>query len=203
MSSGRLLALLLASPLLGCSEEPYQPPLPAEPTVSASASAVGQHTARKVPTDSPAGPASVVNLEVVKYAQLVDAVHAQRGKVVVLDVWGTFCAPCKKEFPKLVELHRRFAQAGLVCMSVSVDEVGARARALQFLQSQGATFANYLLDEDAALWQQRWRLESVPVVFVFDRAGRRAGKFASDDPNRQFTYEEVIRLVEDLMRPGR
>src|SRR5262249_24249442 len=48
-----------------------------------------------------------VRLDVVKYEPLVQAIQAQRGRVVVVDLWGDFCLPCKREFPRLVKLHQR------------------------------------------------------------------------------------------------
>jgi thiol-disulfide isomerase/thioredoxin len=215
MRARRLLLLplvLAAATLAGCEEAPFKTPSEGSPAASAAAAPeqpirtgpVATHTVARVAPDAPGGQAGDgVKLQVVKYDQLVAAVRAQRGKVIVLDVWGEFCVPCKKEFPNLVRLHQRFAGAGLVCMSVTVDEPDRHAAALKFLQGRRATFANFLLNEDAALWQERWRLKGVPAVFVFDRAGRRAAKFSSDDPNKPFTYEEVVRLVEDLLRQPR
>ncbi len=142
-----------------------------------------------------AGGVPEVGLKVVKYGDLVDAVRAQKGKVVVVDVWATYCLPCKQEFHNLVELNRSEAGRGLVCMSVSVDAAAKKEAALKFLQSQGAAFANFLLDEDSSLWTQRWGIETIPTVFVFDREGRRAGKFTGDD----FSYELVKDRVKALL----
>src|SRR5438477_11357309 len=45
-----------------------------------------------------------------------------RGKVVVVDFWGTFCEPCKKSFPKLQELSDKYADSGLEIVAISEDE---------------------------------------------------------------------------------
>jgi thiol-disulfide isomerase/thioredoxin len=145
-----------------------------------------------------------VRLEVVKYDRLIEAVRALRGKVVVVDVWATYCVPCKREFPHLVRLHQEYAGAGLACLSVTVDKPDKEKAALQFLQKQKATFSNYLLDEDAALWQEKWKVNGVPVVFVFDRDGRRAAKFDAEDPAHPFDYEHNVEpLVKQLLGPPR
>jgi thiol-disulfide isomerase/thioredoxin len=143
-------------------------------------------------------PASV-DLKIVKYGQLVEAVRALRGKVVVVDVWATYCLPCKQEFPNLVRLYHDHAKDGLACLSVSVDEPARRDGALTFLRAKGAAFSNFLLDETGATWQGRWGINSIPVVFVFDRDGKRAAKFHSDDPDHSFTYADVRKLVERLL----
>ena len=143
---------------------------------------------------------AAVTLETVKYPELCKAVRAQRGKVVVVDVWADFCVPCKREFPHLVEMHKKYAKDGLVCMSVAVDEAKQKPAALAFLQKQEATFANYLLDEEFDYWQNKFDINGPPAVFVFDRNNKRAGKFDYTDPNKQFTYADVEKLVQQLLK---
>jgi thiol-disulfide isomerase/thioredoxin len=135
-----------------------------------------------------------VRIEVVKYGQLVEAVRAQKGKVVIVDVWATNCVPCKKEFPNLVRLNKTDGDKGLVCISVSVDPVAKKEQALKFLTAQGAAFSNFLLDEDPDLWTKRWGISSIPTVFVFDREGRRAAKFTDT-----VSYTDVERVARGLL----
>ncbi len=147
----------------------------------------------------PAPPASSgVELKIVKYAGLVEAVKAQRGKVVVVDVWADWCPNCKIAFPHLVELHRKHASEGLVCVSVTLDTPDKQNVALDFLQKKNATFPNYLLDEPQGVWQSRWDIVGPPLIFVFDRQGRRAGKF-NDDGNHPYTHEDIEKLVLQLL----
>jgi thiol-disulfide isomerase/thioredoxin len=182
MNRGLLLLAVLA--LAGCGREPCTtcedtPPPP---------------TAVEKPAE--------VKLEVVKYDQLRDALKAHHGKVVVMDAWASWCLPCKQEFPHLVELHQRYAKAGVVCVSVSLDEVKHHDRALAFLQSQKAAFPNYLLDEGEAVWD-KLDLKSIPAVFVFGRDGKLARKFTNDDPDNQYTYADVEKFVKQLLDGGR
>jgi thiol-disulfide isomerase/thioredoxin len=143
-----------------------------------------------------------VTLKVVKYDGLTEAIRAHRGKVVVLDVWASWCLPCKQEFPHLVELHRTYAADGLVCISVSVDDTKEReAAALSFLQKQKATFPNYRLDEEGDFLNDKWDFKGIPVVLVFDRDGKRAATFTNDDPDNQFEYDrDVVPLVRKLLK---
>ena len=115
---------------------------------------------------------------------------AQRGKVVLVEVWGDFCVPCKKGFPHLVKLHQDRAKDGLVCISVAVDDE-LKPAILAFLTKQKATFANYWLDERATVWQDQWDIKGPPAVFLFDRQGRRAARFDCNDPNKQYTPADV------------
>lgn len=131
--------LLAFSLLLGCAQD-------IDP--SANTTRV-QSTSKKLPLDQQ-GP---IDLKVVKYDALVTAIKSHRGSMVVVDIWGEFCLPCKQEFPHLVQMHHRQGPKGLVCISVSVDPANRRDAAVKFLREVGATFENYLLDEDWSFWR--------------------------------------------------
>lgn len=155
-----------------------------------------------------AGPpaAGEVQLKTIKYADLVQAVRAQRGKVIVVDLWGDFCIPCKREFPHLVELNQLYADKGLVCMSVALDRPADPSvpspppGVLKFLTRQKAVFANYWLNEGDSVWADRFGIKEIPAVFVFDRQGRRAAKFTQNE-EKSFDYTDVRKLVEKLLAP--
>jgi hypothetical protein len=97
-------------------------------------------------------------------------------------------------------MHHKYAKDGLVCMSVSVDDKDDKAKALAFLTKQKATFANYLIDEEAEVWQKRLDVPAPPGVSVFDRSGKRVKTFTSEDP---FTYEDVEKLVAPLLKAAK
>ena len=80
-----------------------------------------------------------VELKDVKYSGLIEAVKAQRGKVVLVDVWATFCPPCMKNYPHVLKLQQELAAKGLVCISVSVDLPNKKNAAQEFLQKQNST----------------------------------------------------------------
>lgn len=155
---------------------------------------------RQEPPQTPAARQEpAVDLQVVAYSQLEQAIQAQRGRIVVLDVWASWCLPCKQEFPHLVELHRRYARRGVTCLSVSLDEPAQHATALAFLRQQKATFPNYLLNESEKSFDLL-DLKGIPAVFVYDRRGQLVRRFTGDDPDHQFTYADVERLVQELLQ---
>jgi hypothetical protein len=96
-------------------------------------------------------------------------------------------------------MHEKYAADGLVCMSVSVDDPDDKARVLAFLKAKKATFANYLLDEKAEVWQNEWDFTAPPAVLVYGRDGKRAQKFDNEDPNKPFDYTDVEPLVRKLL----
>ncbi len=144
-------------------------------------------------------PAGSVELKDVKYDGLVEAVKAQRGKVVVVDVWGTFCPPCMKNFPHMLEMQKKYAAEGLVCISVSVDSDKNKQKAKEFLINRNSTIQNFWLDEPLNVWRDRWDTSGVPLIFVFDRAGRRAGKFFSTE-EKPLKLDDIDKLVTELLQ---
>ena len=148
---------------------------------------------------APSAQASAVELRIVTFKELEKAIQAQKGNIVVMDVWATWCLSCKKEFPHLVELRQKLNEMGVVCVSVSVDDEKDRPAALTFLQSQKALFPNFLLNEEASVWQEHWNIKGIPVVYVYGRDGKLVRKFDNDDPDNQFSYEDVTKLVNQLI----
>jgi hypothetical protein len=96
-------------------------------------------------------------------------------------------------------MHERYAGKGLVCMSVSVDPPESQEDALKFLTRKKATFANYRIDEESDVWSQRWGIAAPPALFVFDRQGRRAARFAAEE--KAFTDADVEKVVQRLLGP--
>ncbi len=140
-----------------------------------------------------------VELKVVSYDELEALVRAQKGRIVVVDVWADFCIPCKKMLPHLLEMQRKHAQDGLTVITVSVDEPTKSAAALKFLQTIKATGPNFLINEKVEFWQKKWKINGPPAAFVFDRAGKRAMKFDSDDPDKPYDHEDVEKIVKELL----
>jgi thiol-disulfide isomerase/thioredoxin len=153
----------------------------------------------KSKTPPPKKAAETIRLTVVDCDQLNAILKTYRDKIVVMDIWASFCPPCRKQFPNLLKLQKRHVAEGVICISVSVDDFDHRDLALAFLKAKHATIDNYLLDEDAAVWQDEWRLNAIPAVFVFDRRGRVAAKFDHNRPGRDYTYDDVEDAVEDIL----
>jgi cytochrome c biogenesis protein CcmG/thiol:disulfide interchange protein DsbE len=63
-----------------------------------------------------------------------------RGDVVMINIWATWCAPCRIEMPAIEQLHRAYAQKGLKIIAVSVDEPGSQQQIRSFVKEYGLTF---------------------------------------------------------------
>src|SRR5262249_40911165 len=128
----------------------------------------------------PANDASV-RVEKIKYTDLAKLVGGHKSRIVVVDFWADFCLPCKREFPRLVELQAKYKNSGLVAISVALDDptdASKRIAIQSFLAKQRADgLTNLQLDETPAFWQKKLGVDGPPCVFVFNRDGRIAGKW--------------------------
>jgi peroxiredoxin len=91
-----------------------------------------------------------------------------RGKVVFLNIWATWCPPCRMEMPSMERLYRRLQGKDFVMLAVSEDEDGYRT-VQPFVEQMGLTFP-VLLDEKGIV-PQRYGVTGYPETFVIDRDG--------------------------------
>jgi peroxiredoxin len=90
-----------------------------------------------------------------------------KGKVVVVDFWGTFCEPCKKSFPKLQDLYARHRSDGLVILGVSEDDEKDGIR--EFVKLYGAKFDTcWDTDHKTAV---AFNPSTMPSSYVVDKKG--------------------------------
>jgi hypothetical protein len=97
-------------------------------------------------------------------------------------------------------MHKKYAEDGVVVITVSLDDVGEKEAALAFLRKVKATTANYLLNEEPEFWQKKWKITSPPAAFIFDRAGKRVAKFDSDGRDNKYNHESIEKAVQEQLR---
>ena len=117
-----------------------------------------------------------------------------RGRVVLLNIWATWCKPCRQEMPALDTLHRRHAAAGFEVVGVSIDEPGARDRLAPFAQELGASYT--LWHDPADRVSSTFLAVGVPASYLIDRDGtlrwRHVGPVTADDPALTAALEEAL-----------
>jgi thiol-disulfide isomerase/thioredoxin len=100
------------------------------------------------------------------------SVADQRGKVVLLNFWATWCPPCRMETPDLVALHREYASRGVVVAGVSLDDDPA-AVVPAFVQKYGVSYPILLPDGDLGGQD----VSGLPTTLLIDRQGRVARRY--------------------------
>ncbi|HJZ58691.1 MAG TPA: redoxin family protein [Gemmataceae bacterium] len=126
------------------------------------------------------------------------AIAEQKGKVVLVDFWATWCPPCVASFPNLVRHHQNYSGKGLVVFAVSLDDPIDKDEVRQFLKTKDAWFTCFLVGppsamppDDRKLLRERFRFAGgIPHGAVFNKYGNLVW---AGNP-----YSEA-RLVENLI----
>jgi cytochrome c biogenesis protein CcmG/thiol:disulfide interchange protein DsbE len=123
----------------------------------------------EVGTRAPSFPATDLQGRPVKLEEL-------RGQVVLLNIWATWCGPCRDEMPSMERLHRELGPQGLRIVAVSVDAApGAVLNGqtggdvAEFARQLGLTFT--IWHDPSGQIQRTYRTTGVPESFVIDRNG--------------------------------
>jgi peroxiredoxin len=92
----------------------------------------------------------------------------QRGRVVMVNFWATWCAPCQQEMPHLNRLYQKYRSSGFVLLGVNVDEDSSKAA--DVAAKLGITFP-VLLDADKRV-SKLYDLSTMPSTVLIDRDGK-------------------------------
>ena len=116
-----------------------------------------------------------------------------RGKVVVVNFWGTYCGPCIKEMPKVVEAHRKFAALGYETIAVAVRRDDPE-RVAQFVAQHALPF-KVAIDSSGELGREFGNVRVTPTVFLIDKNGKVLRRYVGKPD-----WTELHQLVERELR---
>ena len=89
-------------------------------------------------------------------------------KVVVLDLWATWCPPCKAEIPYLIKLHNKYTGKGAMVVGVSLDS--DKAKAVAYAKEKGIKYT-VPLDPKGDKLGESYKIRGIPVTYVIDKKG--------------------------------
>jgi thiol-disulfide isomerase/thioredoxin len=163
--------------------------LPALAALAALAIPGCAHRSALSPEPVVSGPLPAVQLPSFPDGRIVDVAH-DRGRVVVLDFWATWCEPCKDALPAWEALAGKLRGAGLQVYAVSVDRDPNQVA--RFL-AEAPLEVPVLHDRDMAVGEKALRLDLVPTAYFVDRKG------IIRTVHRGYTADEVPGFEPELL----
>ena len=159
------LQLLLSGPPLGGGATPYRPGGPAADPGRATA---------------PAGPpTSILQTPGGQKIAWEDLLQRYHGKAVYLDLWASWCGPCREQTPYYESLREQFAKDSVVFLSISIDaDPQDWQDALQALGLAGDVNAFLLLDGHHSSLNEILHIKGVPRYVLLDKNGKMTDKDA-------------------------
>jgi thiol-disulfide isomerase/thioredoxin len=122
-----------------------------------------------------------------------------KGKIVLVDVWGTWCPPCRMEIPHLIAVHKKYAEQGVEVVGLNYEGGSAEedgAKITEFVKEHGVTYPCLIGDEPTK--DQIPDFEGFPTMLFIDRKGQVRLKHVGYTP--QAGLEAVI---ESLLAEGK
>lgn len=92
----------------------------------------------------------------------------QQDKVVLLNIWATWCPPCEEETPDLVDLYEKYRDKGVVFLGISIDEQGASV-VKPFVKKYDVTYP--ITIDDGSIMDKYGPLMGVPTTYIVDAKG--------------------------------
>ena len=124
------------------------------------------------------------------------------GKVVLLNLWATWCAPCRHEMPSLERLQARFGDK-LAILPVSQD-LGGNKVVAPFISKLGLTKLNVYLDPKSTVGRA-FKVEGLPTSVLIDRHGRVLGRVEGEaqwDSSKMLAVIEPLVASDDIAKPS-
>lgn len=144
-------------------------------------------------------------VKVVDKAGYEKAIAAYKGKVVVVDCWATWCVPCRKAFPKTVEMAKTYGSKGVVVVSLCFDDLAkgdAPAPVKKFLADNNADFENLISSLDiSADGAEAFAIPdgALPHFKVYGKDGKLFKAFESGE-DKDFKHEDIEDAVKAALK---
>lgn len=139
-----------------------------------------------------------VVVEKIDKSKLQKLIKERKGKVLFLNVWATWCAPCREEFPTIVKLTNEFKDVDFVGISVDFPEE-VESKIKPFIKSNNVNFPIYVnafsSDEELInMLNKDWN-GAIPATFIYDKSG----KLVTFIEGKK-SYEEFVKNIERARR---
>lgn len=113
-----------------------------------------------------------------------------KGKVVIIDFWATWCPPCRKSIPDLIELKKKYGSKGFEIVGISLD-TDTKNQVIPFMKEKGINYPVVYGNQNVT--ELYGGIEAIPTSFIIDQQGKIVASYQGLMPIQ--TYENHIRKL--------
>lgn len=140
-------------------------------------------------------PNKVVDFTWMEKGKKVSFSEFTKGKVVLLNIWASWCGPCKREIPDLAAIHNEFAGKGAMVFGVSVDQDDRKLSLVKSLVDKvGVPYHNVI---DNLKIAESIGIQSIPVTLVIDETGKVVQRI-----NGMQSKENFVAAINRVLKKG-
>ncbi len=161
-----------------------------------SETAPSEKPAEKSTGKYPPVPEAIANADIKMIDGTSYKIADQKGKVILINMWATWCGPCREEMPSLVEMHEKYKDQGFEVIGLDSDESESIEMIKDFAKEQKL---NYPLGyADSALFRQFVKisgLQGIPQSILINREGKMTGVFTGGGQKVISKMKETVAKV--------
>lgn len=133
------------------------------------------------------------NFALPMYNEPESELHDYFGDVIILNMWASWCEPCKKEMPDFMDIQADYGNDGLTVLTVNMHTFERTAKdAPNFIEEMGITLPVFI-DEDGDV-AERYQVAGLPVTYIINRDGTIKNKL-----DGEVTYERLEEIINPLL----
>ena len=125
------------------------------------------------------------SIKKITASELKAVLENNKGKVVILDLWATWCPPCRKEIPGFINLYNKYQGKGVEILGIAFDENGVEV-VPPFIKKMGVNYPVYLDGGDIA---QAYDLQAYPTTVIYGKDSKVANKHIGFVSEKEFDDE--------------
>lgn len=124
-------------------------------------------------------------IKTITISELKTVLENNKGKVVILDLWATWCPPCRKEIPGFINLYNKYQGKGVEILGIAFDENGLTV-VPPFVKKMGINYPVYVGGGDIA---QAYDLQAYPTTIIYGKDGKVTNKHIGFVSEKEFDNE--------------
>ncbi|MDN3509794.1 MAG: TlpA family protein disulfide reductase [Candidatus Jettenia sp.] len=128
----------------------------------------------------------------INFTELKSILEKNKGKVIIVDLWATWCPPCRKEIPGFINLYNKYKDKGVEIIGIAFDENGSEV-VPPFIKKAGINYPVYLHGDNVA---EAYDLRAYPSTIIYGKNGKEVNRHIGYVSEKEFE-DEINELLKN------